>query len=125
MYVVNALSSLPSDSPSSLIFTAGPKAVLPGAVMASLGCIALQYGYNRVAMSRLQYISEHPEAAHPPPPAPSEELTFRQKMMNVLGVSQISEEEYIEKLKQQREKYEKRIRGLEELQRREEEGRKK
>lgn len=93
--------------------------------MASLGCLALQYGYNRATMSRLQYISEHPEAASPPPPTPSEQLTFRQKMMNVLGVSQISEEEYIEKLKQQREKYEKKIRALEELQRREDEERKK
>ncbi|KAJ3524916.1 hypothetical protein NMY22_g10795 [Coprinellus aureogranulatus] len=103
----------------------GPKAVLPGAAMASLGCVALQYGYNRVTMSRLQYISEHPDASNPTPPHPSEESTFRQKMLKVFGVSQISEEEYLEKLKQQREKYEKRIRDLEELQRREEEARKK
>jgi len=87
--------------------------------MASLGCVALQYGYNRVAVSRLQYISEHPAGASSP------QLTFREKMMKTFGVSQVSEEEYLDKLKQQRDKYEKRMRDLEELQRREDEARKK
>lgn len=90
--------------------------------MASLGCAALQYGYNRVAVSRLRYISEYPDAANP---AASPQLTFREKMMKTFGVSQISEEEYLDKLRQQRDKYEKRMRDLEELQRREDEARKK
>jgi hypothetical protein len=90
--------------------------------MASLACVALQYGYNRVAVSRLRYISEHPDAANP---SSSPQHTFREKMMKVFGVSQISEEEYLDKLRQQRDKYEKRMRDLEELQRREDEARKK
>ncbi|KAJ2935832.1 hypothetical protein H1R20_g1264, partial [Candolleomyces eurysporus] len=47
--------------------------------------------------------------------AESEQPTFRKRMMRIFGVSQISEEEYIEKLKKTRDIYEKRIAFLEKL----------
>ncbi|RXW22070.1 hypothetical protein EST38_g3781 [Candolleomyces aberdarensis] len=91
---------------------AGRSAALPGAAMASVACVALQYGWNQATMRRLRHLAKLPEDENT---AESGQPTFRQRMMGIFGVSQISEEEYIAKLKKTRDIYEKRIAFLEKL----------
>ncbi|KAF6763783.1 hypothetical protein DFP72DRAFT_1059831 [Ephemerocybe angulata] len=88
----------------------GRAAILPGAAMAGVACVALQYAYNRATMARLRLLAApQPEVAGEPQPS------FRERMFSIFGVSQISEEEYIDKLKKTRDLYLKRISDLERM----------
>lgn len=75
--------------------------------MAGLACVALQYGFNRFTMSRLRTLAQ-PVPETPPEP----ELPLRDRVLKVFGLSAVPEEEYLKKLKNQRDTYQKRIDDL-------------
>ncbi|KAG6820854.1 hypothetical protein H0H93_010681 [Arthromyces matolae] len=93
----------------------GPRAILPGALSIGAVCTLLQLAYNEATISRLRYISglqgknapEHKTSeATPAKPA-------LQRFLNLIGVTQVTEEQYLEKMKVKRDGYLKRIAELE------------
>lgn len=99
--------------------TAGPRSILPGAVSAAALCTILQLAYNEAAVARLRYVSklketgQMPVAPNPPPPDSSERVPVAKRILTALGLIQVSDEEYLLKLKKTRAVYQKRIIELE------------
>lgn len=108
---------------------AGPKAALPGAITVGAICTLLQLGYNEFGVQRLQYISRQhaPEAGSHLNAIPQtgvntkalesasaeQPLSWKAKILSLMGVRRMSEEEYLERLKLQRDSHLMRIRELE------------
>ena len=106
-----------------LIFLlAGPGAILSGALTAATVCVTLQYAYNEAGIARLRYISRQNakdasssiDAEQPPqtlisnPPA-----SFMDRVMHLVGVRKMADEEYLESMKKTRNRHLQRIAELE------------
>ena len=104
--------SLLSDHSGECI-SGGRVGILPGALTASLVCSILQLGYNELRVWRVHYVSrQHGEAAlDSKPSTPSRPL--RERLLLLLGIHRMSTEEYLMKLKKQREEALRRIAELE------------
>lgn len=96
---------------------AGPRAVLPGAMIVGAAATVLQYGYNELRIMRLRYISslQRSEENRKATGTALNQVTGSpfQSLLKLFGVVPISDEEYLAKLKWSREIYLKRIGELE------------
>lgn len=114
-----------SSQPYRSYASAGPRAILPGALTAGALCTILQMAYNELGVARLRYISRLNEESSLPLPAtgsPSHvsppitqkaAKSFSDKILTTLGLQPVSDEEYLTKMKKTREMYIKRIVELE------------
>ncbi|TFK55067.1 hypothetical protein OE88DRAFT_1653703 [Heliocybe sulcata] len=121
----------------------GRAGIIPGAVTGSLACAFLQLSYNELSVQRLKYISRRlnkvrPAEAEPKPPVlvaqetqapasipepPIESQSDSgseprkpawERFIGLFGLSKITDDQYLERLKEERDAYIKRIRMLEE-----------
>ncbi|PSR83092.1 hypothetical protein PHLCEN_2v5896 [Hermanssonia centrifuga] len=80
----------------------GRRGIIPGAVTASVACSVLQLAYNELGVMRVKYVSQRLEAENMP--APLEPKTpLSQHVLKLFGMHQLSDEDYLEKLKHRRE----------------------
>lgn len=110
----------------------GVRGVFPGTFTASLACTALQLVANELDVQRIRYISSrqtHPSTPHtsspnpqsPFSPTPSDSTPTEPipglgwRMLALIGITKVDEEEYIRRLKAKRERHLSRIRELEAL----------
>ncbi|KAJ3567719.1 hypothetical protein NP233_g6179 [Leucocoprinus birnbaumii] len=108
----------------------GPKAAVSGAITVGVAATLLQLGYNEVQVQRLKMISRRrsmtpspvsaepqpvftPAASEPVAPLEQESTSWKAKALSILGVKRLSEDEYLERLKLQREHHLLRIAELE------------
>lgn len=91
----------------------GPRAVLPGALTAGAICTGLQLAYNELGILRLKYISRHANHSHSTPPPTPTVVPMLERILISFGMQPISDEEYLRKLKNTRDKHLKRIEQLE------------
>ncbi|ESK89875.1 voltage gated chloride channel domain-containing protein [Moniliophthora roreri MCA 2997] len=95
--------------------TAGPRTALSGATAASVICTTLQYIVNELKVVRLQYLAEkakhHERLGIQPSPSPPEPWT--KSILKFIGITPLSNEEYLKKLRLQRDIHLKRIVELE------------
>ncbi|KAF5386664.1 hypothetical protein D9615_001564 [Tricholomella constricta] len=89
----------------------GPRAILPGALTIGALCTLLQLAYNEAGIMRLRYVSGLNVSTPVTPPPPSKSLSER--FLTMFGVQQVTDEQYVEKLKATREAHLKRIAELE------------
>ncbi|KAF9469369.1 hypothetical protein BDZ94DRAFT_1182175 [Collybia nuda] len=100
----------------------GPKAILPGALTAGAICTLLQMAYNELGVTRLKYISrlnkedpiskiDVPSISTPIPQGGAK--SFSEKVLTLVGLQPISDDEHLAKMKIKRETYLKRIAELE------------
>ncbi|KAK2466706.1 hypothetical protein APHAL10511_000964 [Amanita phalloides] len=98
----------------------GPAAVLPGAATAATICVLLQYAFNEAGIARLRYASRHYASPAEPPlhhgldyersePSP----TLAQRMLNVIGVRKMADDEYLNQMKKTRDHHLRRMAQLE------------
>uniref|UniRef100_A0A0W0F855 Uncharacterized protein n=1 Tax=Moniliophthora roreri TaxID=221103 RepID=A0A0W0F855_MONRR len=94
---------------------AGPRTALSGATAASVICTTLQYIVNELKVVRLQYLAEkakhHERLGIQPSPSPPEPWT--KSILKFIGITPLSNEEYLKKLRLQRDIHLKRIVELE------------
>ncbi|KAH0583535.1 hypothetical protein H2248_009162 [Termitomyces sp. 'cryptogamus'] len=94
----------------------GPRAILPGMLTIGAVCTLLQLAYNEATVSRLRYISglkvKAPANEAPAAPAPRSK-TASERFLTLIGVHQVTEEEYLEKMKATRDRHLRRIAELE------------
>ncbi|KAL0578689.1 hypothetical protein V5O48_003309 [Marasmius crinis-equi] len=112
--------------------TAGPRVALPAAVTVGTACTALQFLFNEVKVSRLQYLSKRlpqSEQTSAIPPSTSlsnstttassntspkpQETSWTSSLLKFVGIRVLSDEEYLTKLYSQRDGHLKRIAELE------------
>ncbi|PPQ63286.1 hypothetical protein CVT24_006811 [Panaeolus cyanescens] len=96
----------------------GPRSIPSGSITTGIICTLLQYGYNEITTSRLRYISKLREeqlesTESTPAPNAIPPLSTSQQLLRLIGVSQLSDEDYLAKMKRQRSSYLKRIEELE------------
>lgn len=96
----------------TFIISGGPAGIAPGAITATLLCSLLQLGYNELGVIRVKYVSRkldearHSRSSIPGhevvilPPEPSKPLI--QRMLDWMGMPQISDEEYLQRLRLKR-----------------------
>ncbi|KAI0320118.1 hypothetical protein OF83DRAFT_665481 [Amylostereum chailletii] len=94
----------------------GPRGILSGSLIGALGCAILQFSFNEVEVQRVKYVSRRLRAASTPsepttPPEPQEPLGRR--ILGMLGMNHLSDQEYLETMKREREVYLRRIAELE------------
>ena len=100
---------------------AGRPTILSGAVTASTVCIVLQYACNELGIARLRYtlkLQEENKSLITQPSFNGEQVnkpsgSVFQKLLKVVGLVPVSDEEYLAKLKRTREVYLKRMAELE------------
>ncbi|KAG6817794.1 hypothetical protein H0H87_003202 [Tephrocybe sp. NHM501043] len=92
----------------------GPRAILPGALTISAACTLLQILYNEASISRLRYISglKNKSPAVEAPAAPPIKPTL-ERFLSFIGVRQVTDQQYIDKMKATRDMHLKRIAELE------------
>ncbi|KJA14817.1 hypothetical protein HYPSUDRAFT_194783 [Hypholoma sublateritium FD-334 SS-4] len=102
----------------------GRSAIVPGFIMGTAVAAILQYSYNEINLSRLRYISklnqENRTAVPKPvirprnsPPSPEPTETWMEVFLKTIGMTPVTDEEYIAKMKKTRDVYLKRIHELE------------
>jgi len=106
----------------------GPRAAVPGAITVGTICTLLQLGYNEVGIQRLKFISrgQNSEAVSRSTVMPQAKIDaeasedtaeqpspWKEKVLSIMGVRKVSEEEYLERLKVQRKHHLIRIQQLE------------
>jgi len=100
----------------------GRRAVVSGILTAGVFCTLVQFGYNELSIARLRYISrlqdENRSAVEISTLIPQRAVqdlsgSFFQVVMNMVGMSPVSDDEYLARLKRKREMYLKRIATLE------------
>ncbi|KAF8921070.1 hypothetical protein CPB85DRAFT_301616 [Mucidula mucida] len=90
---------------------AGRTAILSASLTAGILCAVLQLSYNEVHVQRVKYvnkISQQPESS------PSTARWISPRVLKWIGLTEYTDEEYIAKLKHQRDTHLDRIRQLEE-----------
>ncbi|KAG6861542.1 hypothetical protein C0995_015275 [Termitomyces sp. Mi166 len=94
----------------------GPRAILPGMLTIGAVCTLLQLVYNEASVSRLRYISglkvKAPANEAPATPA-IRTKTASERFLTLIGIHQVTEEEYLEKMKATRDSHLRRIAELE------------
>jgi len=112
MYVYFS-SSYPIFSISNFL-SAGRRAIIPGSLSIGAICTLLQLAFNELSITRLKYISNSgrtvalPEVSTNPPSKSTSE-----HILAFLGMKEVTDEEYLEKMKKKREGYLKEIAELE------------
>ncbi|EKM82431.1 hypothetical protein AGABI1DRAFT_124899 [Agaricus bisporus var. burnettii JB137-S8] len=95
----------------------GTKGILERSAYVGAVCMFLQLAYNEFGIQRLKYISRSNSMETPTLPTtgePSEDSrSWKEKALGLIGVRRMSSEEYLERMKLQREQYIKRIKELE------------
>lgn len=96
--------------------SAGRQAILPGMLFFGAACTLLQLIYNEATITRLRYISglkinAPPNETHATPGTRSK--TVSERFLNMIGIHQVTEEEYLEKMKVTRDRHLRRIEELE------------
>ncbi|KAF9819788.1 hypothetical protein IEO21_01879 [Rhodonia placenta] len=107
----------------------GPAGIVPGVTTAGLACTLIQLAYNELDIARIKYVSrtlqetrkqQDAEAALPmsqPVPLPSPPIeprkSFIERMLVTMGFHQVTDEEFLEKLKFKRDYALRRIEELE------------
>ncbi|KAG5649723.1 hypothetical protein H0H81_002367 [Sphagnurus paluster] len=91
----------------------GPRAVLPGALTIGALCTILQMAYNEAGIIRLRFISSSLKVPTPVT-ASSPKKPVMERFLDWVGVHQVTDEEYIAKMKATRAKHLARIAELEE-----------
>ncbi|KAF9558001.1 hypothetical protein CPC08DRAFT_667974 [Agrocybe pediades] len=84
----------------------GGQGVIPGMLVAGTACTILQYGYNEMSIARLKYLSKQREDIS----LPTVEQTgpskpWSERLLALVGVRVLSDEEYLEKMKKKRDAY--------------------
>ncbi|KAF9447262.1 hypothetical protein P691DRAFT_654045, partial [Macrolepiota fuliginosa MF-IS2] len=87
----------------------GPRAVLPGAITVGTVCTLLQLGYNEFGIQRLKYVSRQHTSETDPQTTPIPQTII----LSLMGVRKVSEDEYLARLRLQREHYLLKIKELE------------
>ncbi|KAK7019331.1 WD-repeats-region domain-containing protein [Favolaschia claudopus] len=105
--------------------TAGRRTIGRAATTAGIACVVLQVAYNELAIQRIKYVAglSQTSAAGVKQPEFSEPWTT--KMLSVLGVRPVSDEELLDKLRRERTKHLEKIQELEhqvEAERKQQEG---
>jgi hypothetical protein len=96
----------------------------PGITTGALVCVGLQYAFNELSMARVRYVSawqapSTPASSAPqtsPSVAPSNKeppKSFWERTSAFVGLSKVSDEEYLTNLKRTRDRHLKRIEKLE------------
>ena len=93
----------------------------PGITTGSLVCIGLQYAFNELGIARVKYVSawqapstptsSHPQTSHSGDKEPPK--SFWDRISAFVGLSKVSDEEYLTTLKRTRDRHLKRIEQLE------------
>ena len=110
----------------------GLRGIAPGAMTGSIFCSLIQVGYNELRIWRVRYVSQEHAAQQTKttantsyPQNPTDEFVDRptkpptwQRLLSLMGVHKLSDEERIEQLKNQRDTLLDRIAVLEEEERR-------
>lgn len=110
------VSSIDWRKPVSHTSLAGPAAVLPGAVTASVVCVLLQYAVNEADIARLRYITQQRYESTSQPlvdPSLSASPTLVQRIIHAVGIRKVTEVEYLERMKKTRDHHLHRIAELE------------
>ncbi|GBE82111.1 hypothetical protein SCP_0404910 [Sparassis crispa] len=102
----------------------GPSGIAPGITTAAIVCTALQLAYNELGIARIKYVSKTLQASQKPhlsETSPSQELSsskphkpVAERVLSMLGFHRMSDTEYLDSLKQKRDRYLRRIAELEE-----------
>jgi hypothetical protein len=90
--------------------------MLSSSVYVGAVCMLLQLGYNELGVQRLKYLSRSnsmPTSTLPTSVSSNNSSSWKVKALGLIGVRHLSDEEYLERLKLQREQYIKRIKELE------------
>jgi hypothetical protein len=96
--------------------------MLSGSVSVGAVCMVLQLGYNELGIQRLRYLSQTNSMPTPTLPVTVESLSnvpsdgsrcWKEKALWLMGVRLLSDEEYLERMKLQRDQYVRRIQELE------------
>ncbi|TFK63230.1 hypothetical protein BDN72DRAFT_776151 [Pluteus cervinus] len=95
----------------------GPRAIIPGAIMAASVCSLLQLAYNELGLRRLQYLMHPPqpvvEVPLPQPEVVPTQKSISDRIASLLGMQTVSDEQYLMRLKKTRDMHLKRIEELE------------
>ncbi|KAF7304952.1 N2227 domain-containing protein [Mycena kentingensis (nom. inval.)] len=89
--------------------TAGRRTIIPAALMTGVACVALQAAYNELRVQRIKYIGKRAAG----PPIDDDKPPLADRILGALGVRPLSNEDVIEKLKRERERYLQKIERLE------------
>jgi len=97
------------------------RAIVPGAITASVACVLLQYACNEIGIARLRYIVKFQEENKIQPSFKTQNGkqlyepsgSVFQQLLQAVGLIPLSDEEYLAKLKRTREVYMKRVVELE------------
>ncbi|THH13859.1 hypothetical protein EW146_g6404 [Bondarzewia mesenterica] len=106
----------------------GSRGALPGLTIGAVGCSLVQLLYNELQVQRVKYVSRKLQVVAPvvqqdpvDPPEPKRPLSER--VMGLIGLKKLSDEQYLAKMKNDREICLRRIAELEKIQEEEEKGR--
>lgn len=99
----------------------GMRGALPGFVMGALGCTIGQLVVNELEVTRLKFVSRKLKASSSTPPVPVQTKSaepqhvppFLDRIASLFGLQRMSNEEYIAKLRKERDAALKRIAVLE------------
>lgn len=97
----------------------GIRGALPGFVMGALGCTIAQLAVNELEVTRLKFVSQKLRASPQPAPVqtkptePQSVPPFLDKVASLFGLQRMSNEEYLTKLRKERDAALKRIAVLE------------
>ncbi|KAI0054019.1 hypothetical protein FA95DRAFT_1600518 [Auriscalpium vulgare] len=95
----------------------GSRGVLPGLAFGALGCSIVQLLYNEVEVQRVKYVSrtlrEASTRAAEPVESPETKRPFIERVKGLFGMKTLSDDEYLEQLKADRDRFLTRIAELE------------
>ncbi|KAF5389884.1 hypothetical protein D9757_003630 [Collybiopsis confluens] len=102
-------------------FTRNARGILPGAISAGVLCTLLQYMYNESKIIRLEYLvykrqtsQQAPSGSTSSPVSQSSDAKpWAQRLLSTIGITSLSDEEYLASLKKQRDTHMKRITEIE------------
>ena len=94
--------------------SAGRRAIIPGSLSIGAICTLLQLAFNELSITRLKYLSNSSKTVALPETltGPSSK-SMSEHILAFLGMEKVTDEEYLEKMKQKREGYLKQIAELE------------
>ena len=95
------------------MLTAGRRAVLPAALTGGVACALLQLLYNEVQVMRVTYVGQQ-QRQNPSTILPKEKSALFPRFLKLFGLSEYSDEEFLTKLKSQRDGHLAKICKLEE-----------